>query len=336
LQPYQVLEQRLAQWVCGPNVAVCSSGSAALHLALEALDLPRGSEVIVPTWSFIACARAVTLAGLEPVFVDCQEDGTMNVEQIGEAHRSGAMPGDRRGVSAVMVVHPNGRRIDMRLVGKMRDTYSHLRVVEDMAQLHGFKRSRWTDAACWSFNRSKVVAGEEGGAVAFSEDREGQLRCRVVQSLRSQGTVLQETCGQWHHQAGGMNYRLANALAIPIIASLAQYDNSAMARWKSWHEINSLCPLERRMPWPSVPWVYDFRVPGMTEDRQRQAVAALEELGIAARQGYRPLHLQSEYQGCRRVGGQVAEMLAREVIALPLPIRSEVVGLAWDAVRKLL
>src|SRR5882757_10054564 len=76
LQSHEMLERKFATWNHLPyeGMVACSSGTAALHLALEALQLPPGSQVIIPDFAMIACARAVTLAELVPVFVDVKDD----------------------------------------------------------------------------------------------------------------------------------------------------------------------------------------------------------------------------------------------------------------------
>ena len=83
-EPYQRLEKLWAEMndLSSEGMVACSSGTAALHLALESLKLPNGSYVAVPDYTMIACARAVTLAGLKPVFIDCTSDLLIDVEKI--------------------------------------------------------------------------------------------------------------------------------------------------------------------------------------------------------------------------------------------------------------
>ena len=85
MEPYQQLEREWAEWnhLDPAGMVVCSSGTAALHLALEALCLG-GAEIIVPDYTMIACARAVTLAGCTPVFVDCDERLLMDLELLAQ------------------------------------------------------------------------------------------------------------------------------------------------------------------------------------------------------------------------------------------------------------
>lgn len=91
MEAYESLEQEFAQWqgLDPRGMVACSSGTAALHLALEALQLPQGSQVIVPDYSMIACPRAVVLADLRPVFVDCDEQLLMDLKKLDEILRRG-------------------------------------------------------------------------------------------------------------------------------------------------------------------------------------------------------------------------------------------------------
>ena len=107
MQPHEQLEQEWAAFndLDPAGMVACSSGTAALHLALEALQLQPGSTCILPDFTMIACARAVTLAGLVPVFVDCGDDLLMDMALTPQAC------GEK--TSAVMIVHIYGRQQSM-------------------------------------------------------------------------------------------------------------------------------------------------------------------------------------------------------------------------------
>lgn len=84
MEPYQLLEREFAEWndLDPAGMVACSSGTAALHLALEAFRLPQGSKVIVPDYTMVAVPRAVTMAGLKPVFADCDERLNMDLKLL--------------------------------------------------------------------------------------------------------------------------------------------------------------------------------------------------------------------------------------------------------------
>lgn len=296
---YQELEVKWAEFndLDPAGMVACSSGTAALHLALEALRLPPGSEVITSDFNMIAVPRAITLAGLTPMFVDCREDLLIDPEW--------ALPG-----FPTIVTHVYGRRV---LVEHLA---SPGRIIEDLAEAHGIKPHDTTDAACWSFYKNKIVAGEEGGAVWF-RDPENNKRAR---SLRSLGFT---DAHDFNHIPRGHNYRLANSLANKILTSLSLYKDNYGGRRASEATYDAVCPAEWKMPPRDAPWVYDLRVRGdylpyTPPELQNKIVRTLREAGIEARHAFKPMSEQEEFKNCIKVGGGNATRLSHEVIYLPL------------------
>lgn len=303
MEVYEELEYEFGKWAQVDNVVACSSGTAALHLALEALRLPPGSEVIVPDFTMVACARAVTLAGLTPVFVDCDSRLNMDPDWVDEA-----ISDETR---AILAVHTYGRQCDMGALGDLATKYDLL-LIEDLAEAHGIRPSPETDAACWSFYRNKIVAGEEGGAVAF-RDSSAAKRARCLRCL---GFTESH---DFTHLPRGHNYRLANALAFQILFNLRDVDKNVKKRRAVEAEYESACPAEWRMPERDAPWVYDFRIPGLKNLTQNRIVTNLQDCGVAARHGFKPMSLQDEYRAeATSFGYGKAYEAAREVIYLPL------------------
>ena len=302
MEPYLELEQALGEWIGNPNVVVCSSGTAALHLALEALELPAGSEVLVPEFTMVACARAVTLSGLSARFVDCYEDDLlMDVERTREAVQ--ASQGE---ATALMPVHVYGRRCDMTSLSDLAEQ-EELMVVEDLAEAHGIAPHPLTDAACWSFYRNKIVAGEEGGAVAFRS----KYHAEIARQLRCLGFV---NGGQYLHTPRGHNYRMSNTHASLILQSLDRIEENTSRREEvvSWYD--ELIPEERRMPARGACWVYDLRLTGVNVG---QVVQRLIREGVPARCGFRPMSEQPEYRS-HDFTDLVAYQSSSEVLYLPV------------------
>lgn len=311
MQMFERLERDLASWIgVEPgNAVVCSSGTAALHLALESLNLPSGSEVIVPDYAMIACPRAVVLAGLTPVFVDCRDDLLIDPDWIDEAASR------CKNVRAVMPVHIYGRRCDMDAIALLARKHQ-LHVVEDMAEAHGVPVHPESDAACYSFYKNKIVAGEEGGCVAYPGISECPAsRAYLARQLRSLGFTDQH---DFNHIPRGHNYRLANVLANPILASLKNVNENLQIRRRieQWYDVP--CEPAWRMSPRNKVWVYDLRIPGMTQVQQNSLVAALQAAGVAARHGFKPMSRQREFQQCRVFGNNVAACLASEIVYLPV------------------
>lgn len=296
VEKHEELELKFGEWAHEEHVVACSSGTAALHLALEALRLPPGGEVILPDFTMVACARAVTLAGLTPVFVDCKPDLTVDTKFLWNALT--------RRTCAVMAVHVYGRLCDMLEVHRFA-ARAGIPIVEDCAESHGAFHEVPTAARCWSFYRNKIVAGEEGGAVAFADRKDAEL----ARKLRCLGFTEKH---DYDHMPRGHNYRLAPSLASLVLQSLESVDSELVRRLESEAELNSMCPVANRMPFRDAPWVYDMLV-----DEPDRAVETLNAAGIAARRAFKPMSSQEEYSRYRRFGIGRAYAASRSVLYLP-------------------
>src|SRR3990167_1723175 len=178
IQAYERLEQEFSDFVgmgFGEMVA-CSSGTAALHLAFEALELPQGSEILMSDFNMIACPRAATLAGLVPYFIDCNSnDLLINTGLLDEESK-------RMDASGVLFTHIYGRHCNVDWGNNLPPNESFA-VIEDMSEIHGIKPHPDTNAACWSFYKNKIIHGEEGGMIWFKNVG----RARIAKELRSLG-----------------------------------------------------------------------------------------------------------------------------------------------------
>ncbi len=326
MEPYQELEREWAEanGLDPLNMVVCSSGTAALHLALEAMELPQGSQVIVPDLTMVACPRAVVLAGLEPVFVDCCDNLNAKPELVSEAV---GIFGITQGAGAVMAVHVYGRQMD---IGYLRRAYIRCPIIEDLAEAHGVKPHPQTDAACWSFFRNKIVAGEEGGAVWFRE----QKRADLAKQLRSLGFT---EAHDFNHVPRGHNYRMSNPHAQLIRWSLSRMEANVEQRWEQWRRHTQYCPNEWMLPKPDAPWVFAFRVPDMKTERQNALVGRLNEADVKARHCFKPMSHQKEFLSCKVVGSGKAATLSQEVCYLPLSpelLANEVADRVWAIIEE--
>lgn len=328
MQMYEILEKELAEWIGVTDVVACSSGTAALHLAFECLQLPLGSEVIVPDFCMVACARAVSMAGLVPVFADCGQDGNIDPEEVEK------LITDK--TKAILVVHTYGRTCEMETLISIADGQDReLLIVEDMAEVHGIQPQDYSVAACWSFYRNKIVGGEEGGAVCFPGMNVGEGP-RLARSLRSQGFTESH---DFQHNPRGCNYRLANCLAEKVLNSLAVYDRSIKRRREIEKIYNQRVPHHWQRPPREIPWVYDLRIPGMSSEIQNKVLWGLKQIGIEARYAFKPMHSQMEYRNhrasCRAdpTCRSLAEVLSREAIYLPLSFPQGEVMADWKAKR---
>lgn len=282
LELHEQLEGRWSDKFGGYCVA-CSSGTAALHLALEALSI-RG-KVAVPDFTMIACARACTLAGATPVFVDCRTDLLIDPNQI-------------PAVDAIMPVHIYGRGCDMDAIAGLGKV-----VVEDLAECHGREPHEATAAACWSFYRNKVVHGEEGGMIRFRESQ----AANAARRLRSMGMGGKDP---YQHLPRGHNYRMSDAHSELVLNSMDEYSATVLRRRKYEAEYTKSIPEYWVNSHRESPWVFDVRVPGATREEMLAAARASN-----GRPGFLPMTMQDEYRGQT---GPNAAKASEEVFYMPL------------------
>lgn len=301
MEPFQELEVKFAEWnsLDPVGMVACSSGTAALHLALEAFQLPLGSEVIIPDLTMVACPRAVMLAEHYPQFVDCNNQLLMDDHILNTAHWLS-------NARAVMAVHTYGRQVNLDQFPKVRRCWFQ---IEDLAEAHGVRPHKHTDAACWSFYKNKIIAGEEGGAVWFKNPEHAKL----ARQLRSLGFTDEH---DFTHIPRGHNYRMSNAHAKLVLPSLTEADVNLAKRRQVEQWYNEKVPQEWQMPARDVVWVYDLRIPGMTSEQQNSLVKGLNQKGIAARHCFKPMTTMQEWQGRQPVSPN-ALRLSREIIYLP-------------------
>ncbi len=306
------LEQELARY-CGRRCGVgVGSGTDALVLALHACGIGRGDEVIVPAFSFISTAGAVSALGARPVFADI-EPGTFNLDPAQwEAKIS---PQTR----AVIVVHLYGLPAEMDAILAVAARRG-LKVIEDNAQAigatyRGRKTGSLGDVGCLSFYPSKNLGayGDAGMVLVDSEEMAARLR-----ALRDLGQVR-----KYVSEEQGWNSRLDEIQAAVLRVKLRHLDRWKAARQAHAARYNTLLGRLPGVVTPQVPahaehvyHQYTVRVP--QRDLVQQALAAR---GIASAVYYPvPLHLQPLYAalGYKRGVLPVAERASQEVLSLPI------------------
>jgi dTDP-4-amino-4,6-dideoxygalactose transaminase len=298
---------------CGVGHCIgVASGTDALELALRALGIGAGDEVIVPANTFVATALAVTRAGATPVLADVDPDTLLVDPEAVEAAVSSR-------TRAVMPVHLFGQVAPMEALGRVAAA-AGADIVEDAAQAHGATRhgagaGSFGVAAGTSFYPGKNLgAYGDGGAVLTSSDElAGRLR-----ALRNYGSDR-----KYHHPAVGFNSRLDTLQAVVLSAKLARLAAGNAARRAAAARYDELLgdleEVTRPVTLPGnehVFHLYVIRVP-----RRDEVLAHLGEAGIGAGVHYPvPVHLQGAMTplGYRRGAFPVAERAADEILSLPL------------------
>lgn len=259
------------------GVAV-SSGTAALETAVQALNLPEKSEVIMPDFTIISCAQAIVKSGLIPVVVDCREDTwNMDVEQIEKKITPKT--------SAIMVVHIYGITVDMDPVLKLAQKYG-LKIIEDAAQAHGqtYKGKRcggFGDVSIFSFYPNKLIASGEGGMV-LTDDEELAQSSRKIRNL----CFLPER--RFVHEELGNNFRMTNMQAAIGCAQLEKIEDAIIKKreiGKFYRENlqtvtrTLVHPLEKTEYCDNIYWVYGLVLKNTKMDA-RQAMELLQSMGL--------------------------------------------------------
>ena len=273
-------EERFAAFLGTPHAAACASGTAALHLALLALGVKPGDEVLVPDLTFVATANAVAYIGARPVLVDVEPD-TWNID-LADAERKITAR-----TTAIIPVHLYGRACRMTDVMNLAARY-RLWVIEDAAQglggeFAGSPLGTIGHAGTFSFYANKVITTVEGGAVVsrFSDviDR--------VKLLRGQG----QGSRRYFHEVIGFNYRMTDLHAAIGLAQLDRINDFLAARRAIFALYHECLRLPARQPaWlpTSAPWLFTVALPaGVSPD-----VVASELLvrGIETRPVFVPIH----------------------------------------------
>jgi dTDP-4-amino-4,6-dideoxygalactose transaminase len=303
------------------------NGTDALYVALRALGIGSGDEVITVAHTFIATAEAITLTGARPVFVDITED-TMLMDP--DAVEAAVTPRTR----AIIPVHLYGQPCDMDRIMEIARRHG-LKVVEDAAQAHG---ARWRgkrvgsfgDAACFSFYPGKNLGAYGDGGAVVSRDESLIHRIRM---LANHGRT-----DKYIHESEGVNSRLDGLQAAILRVKLRTLDASNAARQRhARHYLDRLSDSDVVLPvvHPETESVWHLFV--VRAQNRDSLQAALQKQGIGAGVHYPvPLHRQPAYKYLAMREGTlpVTERVAAHVLSLPMfpELTREQVNLVADSV----
>jgi perosamine synthetase len=313
-------EQALASFHAMPHAIAVSSGTAALHLAIRALDIGEGDEVIVPSFTFIAAANAVRYERATSVFVDI-DPITLNIDASNV--EAAITPRTR----AILVVHTFGVPAEMDALIALARRHN-LRVIEDACEAIGATYNHqhvgtFGDISTFAFYPNKQITTGEGGAVLT---RDATLAARI-RAMRNQGRY---PSNDWlQHTELGYNYRLSEmACALGIVqlnrlpeiltkrAEVAQRYDELLANIKDI-ERPALTLLSRSISW----FVYVVRLAPNSEPGARDKVLeSLQSQGIDCARYFAPIHLQPAYMHltcATELKLPVTEAVAQQALALP-------------------
>ncbi|MFC5290393.1 DegT/DnrJ/EryC1/StrS family aminotransferase [Actinokineospora guangxiensis] len=268
-------ESEFAAYTGQEHGVTCASGTAALHLALRALGVGPGDEVIVPEFTFVASAWAVTYLGATPVFVDVKDDLLIDPGLVEAAITERT--------KVIMPVHVHGRRCDMAAIMRLAFDYG-LRVVEDSAEAHGIPVVG--DIGCFSLYANKIITAGEGGICVTSD------RWLAEQMKHLRGMAI-GPAHDFMHKKLAYTYRMTNLQAAVALGQFERIEEFLAQRAAiADHYDKGLADIAEITPMPArdVLWMYDLRAA-----RREELRAFLADAEIETRPFFPPMSRQPMY-----------------------------------------
>ena len=322
-------EEGFVAYVGAKHAVAVSSCTAALHLALEAIGLGAGDEVILPTYTFAATGEVVTYLGARPVLADCRLD-TFNIDVTTVA------PLITRRTKAIIPVHIAGQACDMDPIMELARE-RRIRVIEDAAHaLPAIYKGRMIgtigDLTTFSFYATKPITTGEGGMVTTASDEyAARIRRMSLHGLSGDAWNRYSEKGQWQYEIldFGFKYNLTDIAAALGIQQLKRADDLYKRRreiaWMYSEGFSDLeaCATPREADYGTHAWhlyILALNLSVLTRGRD-EVVQSLGEKGIGTSVHFIPLHLHSVYQksfGYRRGAFPRAERVFERAISLPI------------------
>jgi dTDP-4-amino-4,6-dideoxygalactose transaminase len=338
-------EEEFAKAVRAPRAVACTSGTAALHVALRLAGSGPGKLVAVSTFTFIASANAISYTGAEPLLID-SEASTWNMDtqllhnEITKRAKTGrAIP------DIIEVVHILGHPADFEPLLDLQQRFG-VSIVEDAAEalgatyasgdLAGKHVGTIGDFGCYSFNGNKIITTGGGGMLVAKDEADVATAKHLTVQAKVPGT-------DYLHDEIGYNYRLTNTSAAIGVAQLEQLDEFVATKRQiaQWYRdrLQSLpveFPPSERWAKPTH-WLFSILLHADVADRDH-VVAGLRSAGIQARPLWPPLGLQGPYRSAETIGGEVAKDLYDRGVSLPcsVGITEDEVDRVCDTLRSVL
>ena len=284
----KTFEDGMSSYVDRKYATACSNGSAALDIAVRALELKDGDEVIMPSFTIISCAQSLITHDVTPVLIDSDyKTFNMKVEDIESKITSKT--------KAIMIVHIFGLSVDVDPILKLAKKYN-LKVIEDAAEMHGQeykgqKCGSFGDISVFSFYPNKHITTGEGGMVLTDE-----ALYKRAKSLRN----LCFTQDRFIHEELGYNYRMTNMQAALGVAQLEQIDQIVKKKRFIGNTYNELLkdidtinlPVIKTNYCENIYWVYAITLKDDYEKTAKEVMKELGEYKIGTRPFFYPMHKQ--------------------------------------------
>lgn len=307
-------EQNYCKFTEATHAIAVNTGTAALHVALMAVGIKAGDEVILPSFTFVATAEAVVLAGGKPVFADIDPIAyTLSPDAVKKAvtkKTKAVIPVDLYGLPA------DTKEIKEK-VGK------EIAIIEDCAQSHGGSyygkpAGKFADIACWSLYAAKNMGTGEGGVVTTDSDKLNE----TIRMVRTHGEKT-----KYHSEILGTNYRMTEIQAAIGIEQLKKLPGFIETRLRNAATLTKVLeksdkivlPPKNKYRMPSG-YLYTLRIKGATAEKRNDIIEQMHQKGIGAEAYYPiPVHQMPYYkENFGRFKLPETEKAADQVISLPI------------------
>ena len=281
-------EEEIAKLADRRYAVTSSNGTTALYMAIKALGLPKGSEVILPSMTIVSCLTAILENDLKPVFCD-SDPNTWNIDFDSVRDKITDM------TTAVMIVDTYGLIVNPEELFEFRKQYPDIKIIEDASEAHGayyweHKAGSLGDISTFSFYSNKIVATGEGGAV-MTDDPETYEKLLAIRNLNFTERK------KYIHSEAGWNFRMSNLACSIGLGQIENIEKTIKDRKriaKRYNDNFKSCP-EIQIPYQAdgfsnVYWYYAVLIKNYKYDK---LLKALEENEIDYRHFFYPLHKQS-------------------------------------------
>ena len=347
------LEKDLAVFLRVDNVAVCQSGTSALHLSMIEAGVKPGDVVLVPPLTFIAAVNPVKYQFATPVFIDCDDSFCMDPVKLRKFCEDCEWDGEvlrykGAAVKAIVVVHVFGNMADMESIVDTAEKYN-LKVIEDATEALGTKYTEGRfvgkyagtigDFGTFSFNGNKIITTGGGGAITANNSE-------TVDHLRYLSTQAKNDPQYYIHDEVGYNYRMTNlqaALGVAQMEELEEFIGRKQRNYELYKREFDGFDLVELMPFrvgtSSNKWFYSLKI-----DRtritatMREIIMALEKEGIQTRAIWGLINEQKPYEGEQTYELEKAHYYASRILNIPssTQITEEEIKYVADKVKQLL
>ena len=317
----EAFEREFCAVIGAAHAVALSSGTAALHLALQLLGTGPGDEVLCPTLTFAASAFPVNYLGARPVFIDSDRvswnmDPGLLAEALKKKAEINKLP------KAVIVVHLYGQCADLDPILETCRNYE-VPIIEDAAEAlgatyKGKPAGTIAGMGIYSFNGNKIITTSGGGMLVTKDAGRAEMVRRLADQAR-------DPAAHYQHSSIGYNYRLSNILAALGLGQLRVLKERVAARRANFDFYDgALKDLPGVTFMPEAPFGSATRwLTCLTIDAEQAGVStgqirlALEDRNIESRPVWKPMHLQPVFKDCEVFGGAVSEDLFLRGLCLP-------------------